>query len=248
MKFSIITPIFVLAAGLASAAPAPSPAPAPYPLVHTDTLNCRSSPSTSSSITKTYKKSDDIKITCQTYGDTIKGNNIWDKTPDGCYVSDYYVKTGKSGFVVGKCANAPAPKPPAGKVPGPRVDDYDYRGRCSGVDPWLYYKCQCVSFVAQRINERLGIKFNNKYKGATWGYANQWDEAARRSGVLINKTPKPGAIAQTNAGSMGHVAWVSAVNGNKVTVEEYNYVHVKGYGVRTVDKGTFNYIHLTSST
>jgi surface antigen len=220
---------------------------APYPLIHTSTLNCRTKPSTSSKAIKTYSKSSDLKLTCQTYGEPINGNNIWDKTTDGCYVSDYYVKTGDSGFVTSKCPGTTTP--PTTKVPGPMLNDYIYKGACSGpADKWNFFRCQCVSFVAQRINQRLGIKFTNRYKGKVWGYANQWDEAARASGVSINNTPKPGCVAQTNRGKWGHVAWVVKVQGNSVVVEEYNWNTKLGYGTRTVDKGTFQYIHLTKDT
>jgi surface antigen len=98
--------------------------------------------------------------------------------------------------------------------------------------------------VAWRINKRLGIKFHNQYKGTNWGNANTWDNAAKKTGVKVNSTPKPGAVAQTNAGSYGHVAWVTAVNGNKVTIEEYNWGKREGYSKRTVDKSAFNYIHV----
>jgi surface antigen len=90
----------------------------------------------------------------------------------------------------------------------------------------------------------LGIKFHNQYKGTNWGNANTWDDAAKRTGVKVNSTPKPGCIAQSNAGNYGHVAWVTAVNGNQVTIEEYNWAKREGYGKRTVSKGSFNYIHL----
>lgn len=124
-------------------------------------------------------------------------------------------------------------------------DDYPYKNSCNtknDVDPWNFYKCECTSFVAWRIND---VK---KIKGQHWGNANLWDDAARKSGVKINKTPKKGAVAQTNiSGSgLGHVAWVKSVSkdGKKVTVEEYNWKKDK-YGVRTVDKGDFQwYIHL----
>jgi len=237
MQFSLFT---VLLAALTSTVFA-----APYPIT-TDTLHCRDKPSTSGKIVRTYTKSADIKITCQTYGTDVNGNNIWDKTKEGCYVSDYYVKTGVNGFLkdVPKC---PGTKPPA-KVPGPRTDDYKYKSSCSGVDPWKYYKCQCTSFVAQRLNERVGVKFHNMYKGVNWGNANTWDEAARRTNVKINGTPKPGAVAQTNAGRWGHVAYVSAVDGDYVIVEEYNYGGRERYGTRRVKKSQFNYIHLSSST
>ncbi|KAJ2642554.1 hypothetical protein GGF44_001604 [Coemansia sp. RSA 1694] len=207
-------------------------------------VNCRSSPNTSGSVVRTYKANDDVSLACQTLGENIKGNTLWDKTTHGCYVADYYVKTGSTGYVAGKCSGGPTP-PPQGSdsIPGPIKDDYPYPGQCDGIDPWHYYKCQCTSFVAWRINSRLGVKFHNYYKGPNWGNANTWDEAARRTGVTINSTPVPGCVAQTNVGTYGHVAWVAKVSGDSVTVEEYNYKrHV--YSTRTVPKSSFNYIHI----
>lgn len=127
---------------------------------------------------------------------------------------------------------------------GTKADDYPYTGQCGSVDEWNYYACQCTSFVAWRINERLDINFHNQYKGYNWGNANTWDEAAKATGVTINNKPAVGAVAQSNAGGFGHVAWVSAVDGGSVTVEEYNYETVEAYGTRTVAKGEFNYIHV----
>ncbi|KAJ1951626.1 hypothetical protein FBU59_000031 [Linderina macrospora] len=201
-----------------------------YPIYKADVVNCRSSPDTSGNVVKTYKENDDVKLTCQTSGENIKGNSLWDKTADGCYVSDYYVKTGSTG---------------GGESAGPITDDYPYKGKCDSVDPWGYYICQCTSFVAFRINKRLGVKFNNYYKGPNWGNAKTWDEAAHKTKVSINDTPKPGAVAQTNAGTYGHVAWVAKVTGNSVVVEEYNHGGTRRYNTRTVPKNSFdNYIHL----
>jgi surface antigen len=227
--------ITIAAYGLAVAASLASAYPS-----KADGLHCRSGPGTSYSSKKTYKKGADVKITCQTEGTTIFGNSIWDKTSDGCYVADYYIKTGKDGYVTTKCPG----KSTGGSIPGPMKNDYPYKGKCGGVDKWNYYKCQCTSFVAWRINDRLGVKFHNQYKGTNWGNANSWDEAAKRTGVKINKTPVAGCIAQSNAGGYGHVAWVSKVSGSKVTIEEYNYATKEGYGTRTVPASTFNYIHI----
>ena len=237
MQFSLLTALVAVLSSTVTAIPFP---------IKSDTLNCRDKPSTSGKIVRTYSKSADIKITCQTYGTDVSGNNIWEKTKEGCYVADYYVKTGVDGFLpnVPKC---PGTKPPA-KIPGSRTDDYKYKSSCSGVDPWSYFRCQCTSFVAQRLNERVGVKFNNMYKGYNWGNANTWDEAARKTGVTINGTPKPGCVAQTNAGKAGHVAYVSAVDGDDVIIEEYNYATPERYGTRKVKKNQFSYIHLTSST
>ncbi|KXG50630.1 uncharacterized protein PGRI_043970 [Penicillium griseofulvum] len=75
-----------------------------YP-ISGETVNCRSGPGTSHSVVKSYKKAHDVKITCQTSGESVSGNNIWDKTSDGCYVADYYVKTGTDGYVTKKCSS-----------------------------------------------------------------------------------------------------------------------------------------------
>ncbi|KAJ4194997.1 hypothetical protein NW755_002420 [Fusarium falciforme] len=91
MKLSLFT-ISALAASLVSAFP-----------ITGDDVRCRSGPGTSYAIKKTFKKGTNVKITCQTTGTNVKGNNIWDKVSEGCYVSDYYVKTGSSGFVTKKC-------------------------------------------------------------------------------------------------------------------------------------------------
>lgn len=93
MKLSLLAST-ALAATIASA----------YPITG-DGVNCRSGPGTSYAVKKTYAKSAEVKITCQTAGTSVNGNAIWDKTSDGCYVADYYVKTGSSGYVTAKCTS-----------------------------------------------------------------------------------------------------------------------------------------------
>jgi len=54
-----------------------------------------------------------------------------------------------------------------------------------------------------------------------------------------------GAVAQTDAGWGGHVAWVESVNANgTVTIEEYNRDNAGHYSERRVAKGSFSYIHI----
>ncbi|KAJ1950378.1 hypothetical protein EC988_004409 [Linderina pennispora] len=238
-----------------------SPLVSAYPIYKADVVNCRSSPGTSGEVVKTYAKDTEVEISCQISGDTVKGNALWDKTQDGCYVSDYYIKTGSSGYVSGRCSDGSTG---GGSTSGGSTgsgstgggdssgntgemgDDYPYKSNCGPVDKWSYYQCQCTSFVAWRINSRLGIDFSNRYKGKAWGNANEWDDAARNSGVTVSSTPKVGAVAQTNkgGGGFGHVAWVAKVDGDNVVIEEYNYRVRRGYGTRTVPKSSFNYIYL----
>ncbi|KAJ1950379.1 hypothetical protein EC988_004410 [Linderina pennispora] len=237
MKFTALATLFLATI---------SPLASAYPIYKADTVNCRSSPSTSGKVVKTYKKDDDIKLTCQISGETIKGNSLWGKTSDGCYVADYYIKTGSTGLVTGRCSTGGGSSG-GGSTGGGSAnmkDDYPYKSNCGPVDKWNYFKCQCTSFVAWRINSRLGINFHNRYKGKAWGNAKEWDEAARASGVTVNNTPEVGAVAQTNAGRFGHVAWVAKVSGNNVVVEEYNKGGTERYGTRTVPKSSFNYIHV----
>ncbi|KAH8696633.1 putative NlpC/P60-like cell-wall peptidase [Talaromyces proteolyticus] len=73
-----------------------------YP-IDGDGVHCRSGPGTGYSIVKTYGKGEDISITCQAPGTDVNGDSLWDKTSDGCYVTDYYVKTGSSGYVTSHC-------------------------------------------------------------------------------------------------------------------------------------------------
>jgi hypothetical protein len=113
---------------------------AAYPITGS-VVNCRTGPGTSYGIKKSYSKGADVKISCQTTGTSVNGNNIWDKTQDGCYVADYYVKTGTDGFVTKKCSGGGGGGG-GGSVPGPVTNDYPYKSSCGGVDPWNYYKCR----------------------------------------------------------------------------------------------------------
>ncbi|KAJ1737720.1 hypothetical protein LPJ78_005926 [Coemansia sp. RSA 989] len=76
-----------------------------YP-VTANALSCRSGPGTSYAVKRTYAKGHQVSISCQTSGTSVNGNSIWDKTSDGCYVADYYVKTGVNGYVTSKCGGS----------------------------------------------------------------------------------------------------------------------------------------------
>lgn len=104
MKTSIIS-LIALAVSAATA----------YPITGDD-VKCRSGPGTTYAVKKTFKKGTDIDITCQTEGTNIFGNSIWDMTNDGCYVSDYYVKTGSNGYVTVKCQGSGCSPPKSNKA------------------------------------------------------------------------------------------------------------------------------------
>ncbi|KAJ3493964.1 hypothetical protein NLG97_g4388 [Lecanicillium saksenae] len=199
-----------------------------------------------------YKTSDDCFVSAEHASDAATGLEACESSSDDDYAS-YLLNLRDEDEAVEVDAEADSEEAAAvgqdfaveaaSAIPGPVKNDYPYSGKCSGTDPYHFYRCQCTSFVAFRINKRLGVKFTNRYKGAAWGDAKIWDEAAHKSKVRIDNKPVPGCVAQTNAGP-GHVAWVTKVSGDKVTVEEYNYVHKKAYGTRTVAKSKFSYIHI----
>ncbi|KAJ5518728.1 hypothetical protein N7453_001150 [Penicillium expansum] len=87
-----------------------------YPITG-NSVNCRSGPGTSYSVVKSYNKGADVAITCQVAGTTINGNEIWDKTSDGCYIADYYIRTGSSSYVTKKCGGSSGGST-SGNLPG----------------------------------------------------------------------------------------------------------------------------------
>ncbi|GAB3027691.1 hypothetical protein GCM10011376_17120 [Nocardioides flavus (ex Wang et al. 2016)] len=153
-------------------------------------------------------------------------------------------------------AVAPPPPPPPvlDPVSGHLYDPRGPRPTCarrvwsidgSIGDPWGFVLRNCTSFVAWRLHERNGMtRFANDFRGEHWGNAENWDDVARRLGYRVDRVPAIGAVAQTDAGRVGHVAWVTAIGAGTVTVEEYNHAVAGGWGSRTVPVGTFRYLHL----
>ncbi|MGI5214685.1 CHAP domain-containing protein [Plantactinospora sp. CA-290183] len=179
-----------------------------------------------------FTSNENVQAVCVAAGQTVNGSDLW------YFVKGYFLHASRlrtrpdlytcRGF----------------SKPGGVRNDYPYSGQTSGVDPWNFYKGQCTSFVAWRLNDRTNIAFHNYYRGVHWGNAYNWDNAARSAGITVNSTPRVGSVAQTDSGS-GHVAWVAAVHSDgTVTVEEYNYSNPEAYGTRRVSSGRFVYLHL----
>jgi surface antigen len=137
------------------------------------------------------------------------------------------------------------PGKPSGPPPPRQCAKHIWFYNGSYGDPWGFALRNCTSFVAWRLRMTNGFAdFQNHYGGVHWGNAADWDEAATALGYLADDVPAVGAVAQTDHGSVGHVAWVEAVGAGTVTVEEYNYAVAGGYDVRTVPTSSFRYLHL----
>lgn len=84
---------------------------------------------------------------------------------------------------------------------------------------------QCTDYVARQMPGKI-----------TWrGNANMWASNARAQGVTVDRTPKAGAIIQTNESRWGHVGYIESVNGTKVTFSEWNYAGLYKKTTRTLD-------------
>ncbi len=150
-------------------------------------------------------------------------------------------------------------------------NDYPYAASsCSAADSWNFVTRQCTSFAAWRMNRDTGVTalglsensypFSN-HMGGRLSQANRLSDAAgwatklQALGYAVDGNPRVGDIAQWNANeggasSVGHVAYVSAVNADgSVDVEEYNWSTSCGYGTRhlTGSSRPPRYIHFEGS-
>ena len=120
---------------------------------------------------------------------------------------------------------------------GPRQagDDYPWRNS-GGLSPLAYVIRQCTDFVAWRLNRDAGsTKAPFKYVWAEMtpggGSASQWAQAWRNNNWKTSHKPVNGAVAWFTG---NHVAYVKAVKGDDVILEEYNWMGDRSYHTRTI--------------
>lgn len=106
-------------------------------------------------------------------------------------------------------------------------------------DPWGYQYRNCTSYVAWRL-ARAGVPAS---LFTDLGNASNWiGEVRGEKGVSVSRTPSPGAIAAWDVAGVGHVAWVAAVRGSRVTVEDYNYAGTGVYARHVIRLRPSGYI------
>lgn len=87
----------------------------------------------------------------------------------------------------------------------------------SVLDSWGMFNRECVSYTAWRV---ASSGRDMPYWGGR-GNANQWpDNTSNKS-----KTPHVGDVAIAYWGPYGHAMYVEAINGGRIYVSQYNYVH-----------------------
>lgn len=75
------------------------------------------------------------------------------------------------------------------------------------------------------------------------GNANTWASRAPSYGLTVSSVPRVGAVAQSSGGNLGHVALVTGVSGNSVTISEMNYQGWNVVSSRTEPISAFIYIY-----
>ena len=107
----------------------------------------------------------------------------------------------------------------------------------NGGDGYGYGCRQCVSYVAWKLRATKGIN------AAYWGNAKNVPASARNAGFRTGSTPKVGSFGVMTGGQYGHIVWVESVNGNMVTISQYNYL-VNGrwgqFSTMTVPASTYD--------
>lgn len=102
------------------------------------------------------------------------------------------------------------------------------------VDPWFFYKRQCVSYAAWKFQAVYGLVFYNTRPGQ--GSAWNWPALARDQGYHTSSSPRAQSVVSWGIGTnmpYGHVAWVESVNGDgTINVSEYNWGWERSYSER----------------
>ena len=135
-----------------------------------------------------------------------------------------------------------------------RNNDYPHKYRgTSKTDEWNFSGSSCASFVAWRLNKESGITFNSNFGGKDWSELKSWGNNAKELGIVVDNNPTVGSIAWWDVDNpnlllkyrdKGLVAWVEAVNGSNVSIEEYDYKFMLAYDDRVISANEpTGYIH-----
>jgi surface antigen len=223
------TRIALAAAGAALLALIPAAAASaasfgPYQTLGSPSLNERTSPSTSAPIVGSLPYHSTIYIKCQTSGSLVGSSYIWDQLTNGAYISDYWTNTpGQDTWTasITRCGTT--------SQTGAVGRTVSYNEGASG---------ECTWWAINEFHAYTGYYPNFVAPGNN-GDAQYWAANAAYNGWTVTATPRTNAIAvfppwKNGAGSVGHVAWVTAVSGAQITMSEMNFVKWNTVDARTV--------------
>ncbi len=211
---AIATSLGVAVAILLAAAPAQATTCAgPYTVTATPHLNEHTGPSTADAVVGNLPHGSQTHVACQTIGSVYNGTDIWDKLPNGYYVTDDLLTTPVfDGFSPGI---ARCPAPPAAAVKTGRTDTSN-EGQAG----------QCTSWAITKFHAFTGL-YPYLIKPGNNGDAQYWAGNAAYDGWTVTATPRINSIVVfppgvNGAEPDGHVAWVTKVSGGQITFTEMN--------------------------
>ena len=120
------------------------------------------------------------------------------------------------------------------------TSDGIYTGPGDSADTYAFGNCTWWAYLKRKaINETIPT---------TWGNANTWATRAKSDGYQVDNTPTLGAIMQTDAGKLGHVAIVTSVDlsSGAWTISEMNFTGFDVVDTRTLNATqalSYNFIH-----
>jgi surface antigen len=206
----------------------------PYLTVASPSLNERSAPSTGAAIVGSLPYHSTIYINCQTSGSVVGASVVWDQLNNGAYISDYWTNTpGLDTWTssIPRCGTSTPPPVAVGRT-------VSYNEGATG---------QCTWWAINEFHAYSGL-YPNLVAPGNNGNAQYWAGNATYNGWTVSATPRVGSIAvfppgYNGAGAYGHVAWVVAVSGTRITVTEMNYVAWNQVDTRTLTpSSTVRYI------
>lgn len=99
----------------------------------------------------------------------------------------------------------------------------------------------CTYWAAMR-RLQVGMPIPND-----WGDAHTWDDGAELAGYQVDHIPTQNAVMETDAGLLGHVAFVESVGlDGSWTISEMNYKgwdEVDSRTLKASDAKSYNFIH-----
>ena len=198
-----------------------------------------------SRVTDKYAGGSYITVVCQAYGEwNYGGSAVWDKTSDGLWVADYYVKTGSTDIIMSRCDNDPKPtggigNPTTPNTPTPgSFGNWDIRDKIVnaalsqvGVHEW---GDNCNPYGASGV--RCGDPWCAMFASWTWRmagidvfmpYSGTFETWGRNHNTLRSaSTVRPGDVVMFgySASSSNHIGVVSAVDPDgRITTIEGNF-------------------------
>ena len=208
-------------------APPPTPAAAPayvrYAIV-TPNAQMRSGPGYQYADLGVIGRGTPVDVVCQQRGTPYAGSTLWNKLTGGQWVHDATTNSPNYNTLSppNRWCDAASPQPSAAPPPPPARGGPPATARSIGYNPFAAnYSDQCTYYAEQRMAQQTG-----KYM-PVYGHAYLWPGQARAGGWTVGSAPAVNSVvafpARSFGSSVGHVAWVVEVSGNRLRIQDYNW-------------------------